>query len=154
MPFTTAQKQAILDHIYGGYDADSANWELKPEADLYIGLSSEDPGVDGTGFTEPVDGGSFKDGYSRVEVANTTTNWNNATAAEPSVKSNKTPIEFAACSGNAWPEVKWWGIFTDNNPASNPIDWAALDVNKTVGVGDEAKFSAGELKTQLQNPSV
>ena len=152
MPFTTAQKQAVLDHIYGGYGA-GPPLNLVPEENLYIGLSSVDPTVDGSQFTEPVDGASFKDGYSRVEVANTTTNWNDATAAEPSVKSNKTLIQFAACSGNAWPEVKYWGIFTDNSPASDPIDWAELDVYKTIGVGDEAKFSAGELKTKLQNPA-
>ncbi len=149
MPFTTGQKQAILNHVYGktAYTADDEIW---------IGLSSTTPAANGTNFTEPtVDGAGvvFKDGYLRVEVDNDTDTWENATPAEPSVKETKIAIEFPAATDNPWPEVKYWGVFVDNDPATNPIDWAELDDPKTVGVGDIAKFNAGALKTQLQNPA-
>ena len=146
MPFTTAHKVAILNHYYGGT-------ALGAPANLFIGLSSTTPAADGTNFTEPVDGvPAFKDGYSRVSVANNTTKWPTATSAEPSVKSNGEEESFAACSGNAWPEVTHWGIFVDNAPATAPVDWALLTVAKTIGVGDVAKFAVGELKTRMQNP--
>ena len=145
MPLTTSQKVAILNHYYGGPD-------LTRPATLYIGLSSTTPNAAGGNFTEPVNGGAFKDGYSRVEVTNNDTNFPTATSAEPSVKSNGAEIAFAACADNAWPEVTHWGIFVDNTPATDPVDWALLTTPKTVGVGDVAKFAIGELKTQLQNP--
>jgi len=146
LPFTTGQKQAVLDYLYG-------KTALTPPDNLRIGLSSTTPAADGSNFTEPVDGvPAFKDGYTRKEVANNKTTWRNATAAEPSVLANDIVIEFAACSGNDWPEVTHWGIFVDNDPATDPIDWAALTTAKTIKVGDVAKFAAGELKSQLQNP--
>lgn len=149
MPLTTARKQAVLDYLYG-------KTALTPPDTLRIGLSSTTPTAAGANFTEPTVDGlgvTFKDGYSRVQVDNNKTTFENATAAEPSVLATKIAIEFAACSGNAWPQVTHWGIFVDNDPATAPIDWAALTTPKTVGVGDIAKFLAGELKTRLQNPA-
>lgn len=90
MSLSNAIKAALLDVFFGDNG-------LTVPANLYIGLISTAPTATGGNVTEPSSGG-----YTRVEVTNTgSSQWNNATDADPSVKNNNAELTFPQSTG-AW----------------------------------------------------
>ena len=138
MPLTNATKARLLNGLYG-------NTAVAPAANLFVALSTTTPTATGGNFTRPVGGA-----YADVEVTNNATNWPAATDADPSVKSNGTEVVFPEATAS-WGEITHWGVAETAD--GTVVDWAPLDVAKTVDEGDTAKFEVGELKTQLQNPA-
>jgi hypothetical protein len=88
MPFSTTLANAILTDLL--IDGDYY-------ADLYLGLSTADPGNDGSGASEP--SGSA---YARVQVTPGSTNWNTPATRQCS---NKINMDFPEATGS-------WGTCT------------------------------------------
>jgi len=78
-------------------------------------------------------------GYARVSVSASTTQWSAHGTGGPS--SNVNDILFAAATGN-------WGTVThvarfDASSGGNMLDWGALSTSKAVNTGDQLKIAAG-----------
>ena len=117
----------VLDHVLGGGDY------TRPGS-VYIALYTVAPSDTGGG-TE-VTGGS----YARATVTNNATNW---PAASGGAKSNGTEITFTTATAS-WGTVVAFGIL-DADSSGNLLVWATLTTNKTIDLGDTAKFAVGEL---------
>lgn len=116
--------RALLDHIFGG----AANAFTQP-ATWTVGLSSQNPGPDGTGISEP----SSSNGYDRV----THTTWR---TPGNGVLDNQNAIVFPTASSE-WPTMNYGMIFT----GSNLLFYGALDSAVTVASGETARFDDGAL---------
>ncbi|NIQ91004.1 MAG: hypothetical protein GWM98_04640 [Nitrospinaceae bacterium] len=132
MSFGDYLENEVLDHVFG---ADS----YSPPASLYVGLSSTDPGDDGSGITEPSGGA-----YARVEVTNNTTNW---PAAVSGAKANGTLISFPKATA-LWGTMAWV-IIMDAASGGNFLAGGALTASKIVDVNDQPSFSAGDIVVTL-----
>lgn len=132
MPFTTYTDNALVNLMFGGV-------ALSAPATLYVGLSTTAPAVGGTGITEP--SGSA---YTRVSVANNTTNFPNATNGS---KSNGTVITFPTATG-AWGTVAYFFI-ADAASAGNILGYGTLGTAKTPTNGDTLSFAATALSISL-----
>ncbi len=94
MPAGPYLEQALLNLSLNGT-------AFTPAATLYMGLSTTVISVVSgaiSGITEP----SATDGYARVAVAASTTNWPLATGANPASTSNATQISFPTATTAAW----------------------------------------------------
>ena len=118
----------LLDHVLG-------NAAYTAPANVYVALYTVAP-TDAGGGTEVAAAGA----YARATVANNVTNW---PAASAGAKSNGTEIAFAEATAS-WGTVVAFGIF-DALTVGNLLYWATLTVNKTIDVGDTAKFAIGDL---------
>lgn len=123
-------ENADLDHRYGGPDY------VRP-ATVYIALSTADPTEDGSGLAEP-----SGNAYARVAVTNNDTNF---PAAAAGVKSNGTEIQFSTPTPAGWGVITHVAVF-DAAAAGNMLDYAALDVAKTINAEDDVYFPAGTLE--------
>jgi len=117
----------LLDHIFGCGDR---NWSLA--GNLWVALSSADPGDDGAGLAEPTGIGSY------ARVSTTSSDWN--VAASGSV-SNANDITFPEATAS-------WGTQThfalmDAVSGGNMLAHGSLDTSKTIDSGDTAKFTGG-----------
>lgn len=128
MSVSTYLGNKILDHVWGKtvYTA--------PD-NIYIGLSSTNPGLDGSGATEPIGMN-----YARVQKVNNTTHWPNAVAR---AKSNGTEIIFPTATG-AWGTV-FYMLFYDAASGGNFLGSRALAEAVTISNGDCAVFEIGDL---------
>jgi len=104
---------------------------------LYVGLSTADPGDDGSGLAEP-----SGNGYARVST--TSSDWG---AASGGSKSNTSAITFPAATGN-------WGTIThvclfDASTGGNLIWSGALDSSQAISTDQIARFDTGELTLSL-----
>jgi hypothetical protein len=122
----------VLDKVWGNVD-------FSASGNMYIALSTADPLDDASGIAEPVG-----NNYSRVTVANNTTNWNTASGG---ATSNKTAIEFPEASGS-WGTISHFAIF-DDPTAGNLLGHGELTVHKAVISGDVLRFKAGDLGITL-----
>lgn len=121
----------LLDAYFGNQATDIP-------ANYYVGLSTTLPTNVGGNVTEPSSGA-----YARVQVANNTTNWNNATTR---ATSNKTLIEFPSATTS-------WGVIThfviwrsaSGTTAADFVAWGELDTPITVSTGGTPDFPAGAL---------
>jgi hypothetical protein len=122
----------VLDHVFGGsaYSAPS---------NLYFGLSSTDPGDDGSGVTEP-SGGS----YARVNMANNLTNF---PAAVGGAKSNGVAITFPTATAS-WGSLGYFCIF-DAASGGNFLGGGSLAAPKTIDNGDTAEYAIGDFDFTL-----
>lgn len=125
---STYAANAILDHRYGGPAY------TKP-ATVYVGLSTANPGVSGSGLAEPSGGN-----YSRVAVTNNATEFPGASSG---AKSNANAINFPTPSVG-WGLVTYAAVF-DAASGGNMLDFAALTASKTINSGDTVTIAAGEL---------
>jgi len=132
MSFSDFLENELLDHVFG-------NSAYSAPGDLYIGLSTADPGDDGAGLAEPVG-----NGYARVQVTNNLTQW---PAAAGGSKNNANDITFPLASGS-WGNITHFGIF-DQLAGGNLLGSGALTVARTVGDGDQPRFAAGEITISL-----
>jgi hypothetical protein len=122
----------LLDHVFG---CGARNYT--PPTNIYVALSTADPTNTGAGIAEPV-GGS----YARVSTI--TADW--AVAAAGAL-SNANPITFPEATGD-WGTITHFALF-DALTGGNMLAHGALTVAKAIGIGDTAKFAAGDLDVTL-----
>lgn len=137
MSFSNYTSAATLNSIFGKTSSFGA---LASEPAKYIALYTTAPAEDGTGGVE-VDG----TGYTRVLT--TSTDWSDATLADPSVLSNATSIDFPE-AGGPWGTIVAFGIL-DAATAGNYLIGSNLNVSKSPTEGDVARFSPGQLTVSL-----
>lgn len=134
---TDTMKEQLLDNMLG----DAAQTPLA-QSPIYIGLSTTDPGSDGTGFTEPSGGA-----YARQSYANDATNW---PAASSGQKANGTLIDTYAVATAAWGTITHWGVFLAASGGS-PVAWGELDTPRAVASGDQFQHGVGKLVLTFAN---
>jgi len=127
--FSDHWEDEILDHLFG-------KGNYTPPT-IYVGLSTADPGDDGTGLSEPAG-----NGYARVATAGT--DWN---AASGGALDNANAIEFAEATGN-WGTVTHFALF-DASSGGNLLAHGSLTQSKIIANGDTAQFAAGALDVSL-----
>lgn len=135
--FINALEQDVLDHVIGKatYTAPS-NW--------YVGLSSTTPTEAGANFTEPGGGA-----YARV-ITTASSDWNSATAADPSVSDNSSVLTFTTATA-VWGTMTHFGLFTGSSGGTVQI-WGALSTPRYVVTNDVASFAAGTLDVKMGDP--
>ena len=127
--FSDHWEDEILDHLFG-------KGSYTPPT-IYVGLSTADPGDDGTGLSEP-----SGNGYARVATA--AADWN---AASGGALDNANAIEFAEATGS-WGTVTHFALF-DAATSGNMLAHGSLTQSKTIASDDTARFSAGDLDVSL-----
>lgn len=127
--FTDHWENEILDHLFG-------KGSYTPPT-IHVGLSTADPGDDGTGLSEP-----SGNGYARV--ATSAADWNSASGG---ALDNANAIEFPQATGN-WGSITHFALF-DASTGGNMLAHGSLTQSKTIASGDTARFSAGDLDVSL-----
>lgn len=122
----------VLDHVFGASS-------FTPPTDIYFGLSSTDPGDDGSGKTEPAGGA-----YARVQKTNNLTNF---PAAVSGAKSNGTAITFPTATAS-WGSLGYF-IVMDAASGGNFLGGGSLAAPKTIDNGDTAEFAIGDFDLSL-----
>lgn len=123
-------EKIILDMVLGGAT-------YTPATNVYIALSTAaySDAATGSSMTE-VSGGS----YTRLLVANNSTNWPNATGTSPATKTNGTAFTFVTATGS-WGTVASFYI-VDASSAGNVLYGGDLSVSKAIASGDTATFAS------------
>jgi hypothetical protein len=104
---------------------------------LYMGLSTADPTLDGSGINEP----ATANGYARVTTAGT--DWNAASGTTTATSTNAQPFTFGPNTTSAWGHVThWFASDSGTRAAGNMLFWGELPVHKDVSVGDTVTFAA------------
>lgn len=137
MSFSIYVQQALLNSMFGKTSALGA---LASAPTVYVGLSTADPGEDGSGLAEP-----SGNGYARVATA--AADWNAASAASPSVLDNANAISFPSATG-AWGACTHFALF-DAATGGNVLGSAALSTAKSPTTGDTPSYAAGQLLVTL-----
>ena len=127
--FSDYWENEILDHLFG-------KGSYTPPT-IYVGLSTADPGDDGTGLSEP-----SGNGYARV--ATSAADWNSASGGS---LDNADAIDFAEATGD-WGTITHFGLF-DAATGGNVLAHGALTLSKTISNGDTARFATGDLDVSL-----
>lgn len=127
--FSDHWENEILDHIFG-------KGSYTPPT-IYVGLSTADPGDDGTGLSEP-----SGNGYARVQTA--ASDWNSASGGS---LDNADVIEFSEATGN-WGTVTHFALF-DAASSGNLLAHGSLSQSKSIAGGDTARFAAGDLDVSM-----
>ena len=102
-----------------------------------MGLSTADPGDDGSGLAEPSGGA-----YARVATA--ASDWNTASGGS---LDNASAIEFSEATAS-WGTITHFALF-DAATAGNMLAHGSLTASKTISSGDTASFAAGALDVTL-----
>jgi hypothetical protein len=127
--FADHWENEILDHLFG-------KGNYTPPT-IHVGLSTADPGDDGTGLSEP--SGS---GYARV--ATSAADWNSASGGS---LDNANAIEFPQATGS-WATITHFALF-DASTGGNMLAHGSLTQSKAIASGDTARFAAGDLDVSL-----
>ncbi len=127
--FSDYWEDEILDHIFG-------KGSYTPPT-IYVGLSTADPGDDGTGLSEPAG-----NGYARV--ATSASDW---TSASSGSLENANALEFNEATG-AWGTVTHFALF-DAASGGHLLAHGTLVLSKTVGSGDTVRFAASDIDVSL-----
>lgn len=127
--FSDLWENEILDHLFG-------KGSYTPPT-IYIGLSTADPGDDGSGLSEP-----SGDGYARVLTSGS--DWNAASGGQ---LDNANDITFPEATGS-WGTMTHFALF-DAASGGNMLAHGSLSASKAIGGGDTAKFAAGDLDVSL-----
>lgn len=130
MSFTNYLENEVLGHIFGG------TTYAKP-ATLYLALFTAAPGEAGGG-TEVTETGTA---YTRQTITFTVTPGN------PSTAINNAAVEFAAATAS-YGTVTHVAIF-DAATGGNMLDFAALNIAKTIDTGDVFRLPASNLTITL-----
>lgn len=102
---------------------------------VYVGLSTANPGEDGSSMTEP----AALDGYGRVAVTFAAVQQ----GADAATMSNDAAVAFGPASAN-WGDITHFAIF-DAATAGNMLRHSALSAPVTINSGDSATFAVGAL---------
>ena len=127
--FSDHWENEILDHLFG-------KGTYTPPT-IYVGLSTADPGDDGTGLAEP-----SGNGYARVATA--AGDWNTASGG---ALDNASALEFPTATGN-WGTVTHFALF-DAATDGNLLAHGTLSQSKVIASGDVGRFAAGDLDVSL-----
>jgi len=137
MSFGNRTSQAILNSLFGK----TSNFgTLSTRPTLFVGLSTTTPAGDGTNVTEP-----GANNYARVTTA--TSDWGNATLADPATIANVNAITFPQASG-AWGTCTHFVVY-DSLSGGNFIGSGSLPVPKSPTQGDTPSFAVGALVVSL-----
>ena len=107
---------------------------------VYLGLSTTQPNVDGSGVTEPV----LASGYSRVEL-------DSLGAPVNGVISNTNEISFPESTGN-WGSIKYFVLY-DAPTNGNLLMYNSLLQERSVEAATIVVIKDGCLKLTLANPT-
>lgn len=140
MPIGKLAASQILNDLFGDTGG------FTPPTNVYVALSSTDPGVDGQSITEPSGGG-----YARESTA--AADWDAATNANPSVKQNGNAIDFGTASatwlsGNNLTHFALWRSASGTTEADF-LYGGALTTAKPVTSGDPVQFPVGDLQVNM-----
>ncbi|UCG56834.1 MAG: hypothetical protein JSU70_18450 [Phycisphaerales bacterium] len=127
--FSNFWENEILDHLFG-------KGSYTPPA-IHAGLSTADPGDDGSGLSEP-----SGNGYARVQTSSS--DWNAASGGQ---LDNANDITFPEATGS-WGTITHFALF-DAASGANMLAHGSLSESKAIGSGDTAKFAAGDLDVSL-----
>jgi len=122
---------ALLNHMFG-----SVSYSVP--ATYYFALFTTAPN-DAGGGTEVNTSGT---GYSRVSVANNTTNFGTITLPT-TTKTNSTAIQFGTATAS-WGTITSFGIY-DASSGGNLLFWGDLTTPRSVLTGDQPRFAASAL---------
>lgn len=114
----------LLDHFL-------KTTSLTVPTNIYVALSTADPGESGSGLAEP-SGGSY------ARVAHNT--W---AAAAARATSNSNTITFPTATGS-WGTITHWALF-DASTSGNMLAYGSLSVSNSVVSGNIVTFAAGEI---------
>jgi hypothetical protein len=129
MSLSTAYDNKVLDSMFGDNHASYA------VAAHDLGLSSSQPGKDGSSITEP-SGGS----YTRVvNIANTTANWPDASAGS---KSNANAVLFPTATAS-WGTMAYWVLFETGT--NTVVAFGSLITPTAIPAGSTPNFPSGSL---------
>lgn len=129
---------AVLDFIFG----DGANG-FAP-ATYSVALSTADPGIDGSGFAEPVAGD-----YSRVTLTNNATNFPGASlVGDIATKNNGATITFSEAVAS-WGTITHWGLYGVINTVEILTVFGALNAPVIVPGGSTFKMPLGGMVITL-----
>lgn len=125
-------QNAALNGVLGG-----PQFTLPGSGFVYIALST-------AAFTSAATGASLTEvnagGYSRVQVAQNTSNWPNAVNAS---KANNAVFTFPSATAN-WGTVLSFYII-DASSSGNALYGADLTTSRTINSGDTASFAVGSI---------
>jgi len=107
---------------------------------VYLGLSSTEPSVDGSGVTEP----SSVDGYERVALSS-------LSEPENGVIQNESEISFPESTAN-WGTMTHFVIY-DAKTDGNLLMYENLSQSRNVEAATIVMVKTGSLKLTLANPS-
>jgi hypothetical protein len=127
--FSDYWENEILDHLFG-------KGNYTPPT-IYVGLSTAEPGDDGSGLSEP-----SGDGYARVQTSGS--DWNAASGGQ---LDNANDITFPEATGS-WGTVTHFALF-DAASGGSMLAHGSLSGSKAIGSGDTARFAAGDLDVSL-----
>ena len=105
---------------------------------FYLGLSTTQPVIGGTGYTEP----ATASGYARVRISSLST-------PSAGAVNNTASISFNAASAS-WGTIPYYCIF-DAETGGHLLMWGTLATPKTVSAGDVLLFANGDLVITLEN---
>ena len=139
MPFTNYLDSAFMREAFGGVN-------YSQPATHYVALSTTAPNqVEGSSptwnFTDP-----FRNGYTRVAVANNTTTWVESVSPPTDgwAVANGIVITFPTASGS-WGTLLYFGVFDDPN-AGNCLGFGELTTSETTSTGTVLSFAVQQLQ--------
>lgn len=134
-------REALLNSLFGK----TSNFGVLASAPaIHVGLSSTEPGSDGSNVTEPTGGA-----YARV--ATLAADWNVATQADPAVIDNAVALTFPA------PTADWLGgvelayvVLYDAATSGAVLDWGTVSIPRRVVNGDPApSIPVGQISIEI-----
>jgi hypothetical protein len=125
MPMSTYLANAVLDHVFkiGAYAVPT---------NLFLALSTADPGLTGSTIAEPVGNAYAREGINSAFEA-----------AASRANTTDEEIEFAEATGS-WGTISHWAIF-DASTGGNMLWKGTFATAKAVSSGDVAKVVVGDL---------
>ena len=129
MPFVTAIRNALLDHVHG-----KAAYTMPT---VHVALSTTTPAADGTNVTEP-----SGNGYARVTTSGAT--WGSASAG---AITNATAITFPTATGAGWGTVTHVVAYNASSGGS-PL-WFASITSQSVPAGVTVTIPIGDADSSL-----
>jgi hypothetical protein len=127
--FSDYGENAVLNHVFGK--------NAYTPAAIFIGLSTSNPGEDGSGLNEPTG-----NNYSRVETS--AADW---TAASDGAVTNADGVNFAEATGN-WGTLTHFALF-DAASGGHMLAYGTLTTAKSIGSGDAIRFDSADLTVTL-----
>lgn len=135
MGLAQSVRQSLLNHLFGKSTLTAPT--------IYVGLSSTTPTSTGGNVTEPSGGA-----YARKQSA--ASDWNAATAADPSVITNANELAFTQATADwASGSNMTYAVFYDAATSGNYLGSGVLATAKPVLNGDTARFAAGQITVSL-----
>ncbi len=140
--FSRGWQQDILEATFGRYQALTAINTTEQWFHLFTTTLNDSHGASQAGRCTGGD-------YDSVLVANTSGNWTQATAADPSVTQNITEISFTTDASTGWTTLQAVMVTSSSDNGGIAYLWADLSTDQTVAAGNVVKFSTGAFTVSL-----